>query len=1390
MQETLENELYCPISATWLEEPISVPCCGRSFSRESLTSCFGHNGKTCPMCRDDLDDYDPVSAPKNITIANMVEIAKEINNPNLNQDDALLNDITKTWEAKLYMLDRETGQIPVSQTIAKFELTCNSKKIMSGQKTLMILAVDRSGSMSGSPLRQVNFALENIFARTKNNDSIIPYILAYDHTCNHMPKYTPLQVGGGTSFGVVFDEIVSTCRTHVDKVDNVIVIFMTDGQDGNTTSQKTMMDNFKYYLGLAWQKPITIHTIGFGGNHDFNFLDNIRKLGTSEGAYRYADPNENDDALSSKINSITDEIIESSIVPVDLELDKVYKVEMKRQKIVQWIHQPIDKAIFHFGNQANIIDVEIVPTCDQNLWIEWYSQLTDDLIAETIQFNDEKNTLSNEDREIFGELLMQRARSIIKFLKIPVNYELKEDPQKVIDRLQNTIESIKQIIAGNNVDKLKLTDLKYEGKFATKQIKKSILTGSNARPSHVSLPPPQQQNISSCNTPFYFYRKNKGCGGGYQHQRLVQARTEQLYNFTPDELATTNDIGNTVLAYASSIGRCYSHLVEKNLDIVNDLNNYGETALDLAIVHGHWISVDILLNHGAQVTLDGQMLLMTCLQKYWYNTAQRLVDHGIAKVYNNMTDRFYESKVVNWILDHAIGNDEQSANLIADPKLLQMLTIEKGFAENMGKLEDLEKYEFKTYPEILKIPNTGHITIIQYLLDNNKADACEIFDHMSGEDITFPLFIACENGNTSLVEVLLPFCGHIVNKQTNKGTTSLWIACCNKHVDIAIMLLECGADPNICNMKGDSPLIGVAQKGFTMIAELLIEKGVALENKALTIACLCGQRQILELLLKEYTRKNRLEEVFNAYSPIDGFTPIMSCAEVGSTNCLELLHQYGDNLECRTNEDNVVIRYATPIHISCFYGKIKTVELLHQLGANINAQNFEGKTPLHIAIEHKHLEIVRYLLDKADDSIPDIMGKIPKYYATIKGNEEIYNEFYNNPLQNCLVKLIQTKYDKSRLKDILQKHGQSIGCYEHSDITKMMDSRGISLLTLAMLKNDKMMIEILEEIGIDYNRPDDSGLTPNFWRQMMSGEETTDLAIMHTRNVIKSEIQNKLLLNLNNTQTKNQTYEDLENLESDLETRMSFGYNGKVKNNIIEKLHSTKDNKHSLLGFIDKLNKVSSCNPNVISELLFDAKIHIFTKIANSSQNLLDNGKESTAIASVKPVNMLALYIFTMDDTICQYVNTRLEKLDVNDLMTPYIHCLYQSLYYLPIYPKECYRKIKGIFHCPIGTIMEWDAFSIATSKWGNLTLDKESTTFIIKGKSGRDISGYSRYPQNGEVVFLPGTKFRVTNYYVNNIIVFGQENIRETSFQATEVNIQKALEGKSGLIAELEEIE
>ncbi len=68
------------------------------------------------------------------------------------------------------------------------------------------------------------------------------------------------------------------------------------------------------------------------------------------------------------------------------------------------------------------------------------------------------------------------------------------------------------------------------------------------------------------------------------------------------------------------------------------------------------------------------------------------------------------------------------------------------------------------------------------------------------------MFLACENGSSELTNKLLHI-PKIVNIQNENGWTALIIAIYNNQKEIVKTLLMNGADLNICNFKGTTPLM-------------------------------------------------------------------------------------------------------------------------------------------------------------------------------------------------------------------------------------------------------------------------------------------------------------------------------------------------------------------------------------------------------------------------------------------------------------------------------------------------------------------------------------------------------------------------------------------------------
>jgi len=187
--------------------------------------------------------------------------------------------------------------------------------------------------------------------------------------------------------------------------------------------------------------------------------------------------------------------------------------------------------------------------------------------------------------------------------------------------------------------------------------------------------------------------------------------------------------------------------------------------------------------------------------------------------------------------------------------------------------------------------------------------------------------------------------------------------------EVKRLVVDCGANPNIQDKDGYTPLHYAAWKGHLKVVELLLEHGANpnIQDK-------------------------------------DGYTPLHYAAWKGHLKVVELLLEHGANPNIQKHDGE------TPLHLAVWEGHLKVVELLLEHGANPNIQenkygytplhdavnrclkNKFGRTPLHFTVSRYHVvDVVRVLLDHgADPTIRDNKGRTPLDYGSLC--EEIIEE--------------------------------------------------------------------------------------------------------------------------------------------------------------------------------------------------------------------------------------------------------------------------------------------------------------------------------------------------------------------------------------------------------------
>jgi ankyrin repeat protein len=234
----------------------------------------------------------------------------------------------------------------------------------------------------------------------------------------------------------------------------------------------------------------------------------------------------------------------------------------------------------------------------------------------------------------------------------------------------------------------------------------------------------------------------------------------------------------------------------------------------------------------------------------------------------------------------------------------------------------------------------GQINKVRQLLDGGADIGKRIRD---GETY---LHVAIANRRDNIARLLLER-GADINARDSGNETPLAFAVdtIDPDIDFIAFLLRRGANVNVQNIWNQTPLLKAAVRGHDEIIRRLIEAGAEVNiqdadgNSPLHAVV---QREV-ETVENGFERSTRIL-LENGADPNaknkSGITPIHSAAFGGLVPVVRLLLEKGVDVNAKSDEN------ITPLHFAVERGNEETVRLLLERGADPNAKDNEGNTPL------------------------------------------------------------------------------------------------------------------------------------------------------------------------------------------------------------------------------------------------------------------------------------------------------------------------------------------------------------------------------------------------------------------------------------------------------------
>lgn len=354
-------------------------------------------------------------------------------------------------------------------------------------------------------------------------------------------------------------------------------------------------------------------------------------------------------------------------------------------------------------------------------------------------------------------------------------------------------------------------------------------------------------------------------------------------------------------------------LLSRNANIEHR-DKKGFTPLILAATAGHEKVVEVLLNHGANIEAQSERTKDTALSLACsggrYEVVELLLNRGSNKEHRNVSDYTPLSlaasggyvNIIRLLLAHAAEiNSRTGSKLGISPLMLAAMNGHVAAVKTLLEMgSDINaQIETNRNTALTLACFQGRHEVVQLLLEK-KANV----EHRAKTGLT-PLMEAASGGYVEVGRVLLDY-GADVNAPPvpSSRDTALTIASDKGHVDFVELLLQRGAQADVKNKKGNSPLWLSANGGHLEVVELLYKAKADIDSQDnRKVSCLMaafrkGHVKVVKWMVKRVTQFPSDQEMTRFISTAVDKDLLKKCH-----HCMEVIRAAKDHQAAEANKN-------------------------------------------------------------------------------------------------------------------------------------------------------------------------------------------------------------------------------------------------------------------------------------------------------------------------------------------------------------------------------------------------------------------------------------------------------------------------------------------------------